>query len=56
MDEKCLCNKNTFLNYLLVLILLNLVILYIYQNYDYYSSYFNIGEKKMTQMIIHLII
>ena len=42
VKDLCLCNKNTFLNYLLVLLLLNLVVLYVYQNLDYYCNYFDI--------------
>ena len=42
MDNSCFCNKNTFLNYLLVLALINLLVLYIYQNLDYYCDYFDI--------------
>ena len=43
MGNTCLCDKNNFLNYLLVLLLLNLLVLYIYQNLDYYCDYFDIN-------------
>ena len=43
MDNSCFCNKNTFLNYLLVLALINLLVLYVYQNLNYYCDYFDIN-------------
>ena len=36
--------QNIFLNYLLLFILINLVVLYLYQNLDYYCQYFDISS------------